>query len=208
VRPLDRLLADVGQEREGTIRTVDCRCASGPGWWEAANIVLDDADDARARAGVERYLAGADHMYDPGGDTSRRGEFRLLGFRGEIAASKATGLEWGAADGRRPDLIGWGKGVEVRSTGMIRDPGLPVYWRDKDSTKLDRPFILAVVDFPVVRLLGFAWGDEVVAHGVDRPDRRGRWLRVDQLHRLPLHPRDERPPIESGEYSPSAEAVE
>ena len=87
-------------------RTVECRCVAGPGWWEAATIALDATDDAKAHAAVERYLKTAKHKYDPGGDTSRRGEYRLLGFRGEIAASKATGLEWGAGDGRLPSA--WG----------------------------------------------------------------------------------------------------
>lgn len=196
---LDGLLARVGEEHEGIARTVDCRCASGAGWWDRASIALDDAQLADAHAIAEevagRYRAKrvAETRFDVGEWVNHEG------MAAELAASLATGLEWsrGQARGGRADLTGWGDGVEVRSNGFT-PPMLVVYTdenqRNPDRGHQHRPFILATVDLPVVRLVGWAWGEDVLALGVSKPGMRleGRWLAIEQLHRLPLHPRKPR----------------
>lgn len=212
MRPLDALLADVGLERPGVARSIDCRCASGPGWWDAANIALDESqlEDARSVADAvsARYRARkvAETRFDIGEWVN------LEGMAAELAASLATGLEWsrGQAKGGRADLTGWGDGVEVRSNGW-NPPMLAVYTdanqRNPDRGHDHRPFILARVNLPVVRLVGWAWGRDVLARGtvVDGTRLDARWLRVEQLHRLPLHgakPR-EHDPIGPDEFPPS-----
>lgn len=173
-------------DHPGIARILDCRCDREAGWWDVARVVLTEQDDARCRAAVDAYWKEADHRYGKESDTYR---VRLLGFRGELGVSIATGLTWGEGDASKPDL--WGDGwdaVEVRSTGA-RVPMLSFYPDDQDRGKRDWPFILAQVHYPVVTILGFAWRDELVAHAIKVPGRMGLQMPVERLHRLRLHRR-------------------
>ena len=209
MRPLDALLADVGLERPGVARSIDCRCASGPGWWDAVNVALSPEQIADARSVsdgvVARYRARkvAETRLDQGEDWIHDG------MAAELAASLATGLTWSRGEGRHglADLTGWGDGVEVRCNAWD-PPWLCVYdghVRNQDRGHEHRPFVLARVNLPVVRLVGWAWGRDVLATGVVKPGMKldCRWLPVERLHRLPFHGEKPREPIGPDEYSPS-----
>lgn len=169
-------------------------CCLKRGWcWE--RVTIDVRDDHRAAVaahvdGVLRYATGSVRTRYALAGASAESEARRLSVSllAELVVAEVLQGVWGEGDASRPDVIVDGIAVEVRWTSTAH---LSVFPDDQDRLHLDRPFVFAEHDDPVI-VRGFAYGWDVLQRGVDRtvehPDwRPGHWLHVDDLCRLPLH---------------------